>query len=151
MAGDVLGGKAQTGDRVLIVGGNALGLEVAAFLALKGKKVEVVEMMGSVGRDLGPTVRWHLRHRLDELKVRVSPSMKVVGIITGKVTVIDRENRESHREVDNVVIAAGSKSNNRLAKQLRNKAPEFYVIGDALKPRNGLWAMREGAEVGRKI
>jgi hypothetical protein len=49
------------------------------------------------------------------------------------------------------VVAAGSKSNNRLAKQLRGLAKEFFVIGDAAKPRNGLFAMREGAEVGRKI
>jgi 2,4-dienoyl-CoA reductase (NADPH2) len=126
-------------------------LEVAAFLALKGKKVEVVEMMGSVGRDLGPTVRWHLRHKLDELKVKVSPLTRVMKISGGNVTVIDQENRESRREIDSVVIAAGSRSNTRLAKVLRGKAPEFYVIGDAVKPRNGLFAMREGAEVGRKI
>jgi NADPH-dependent 2,4-dienoyl-CoA reductase/sulfur reductase-like enzyme len=151
MAGDVLSGKAQTGERVLVVGGNALGLEVAAFLAVKGKNVEVVEMMDSIGRDLGPTVRWHLRRKLSELKVKVSPSTKVVGMSGGKVTVRDRENRESPKEIDSVIIAAGSRSNNRLAGQLKGKAREFYLIGDALNPRNGLFAMREGAEVGRKI
>jgi 2,4-dienoyl-CoA reductase (NADPH2) len=151
MAADVLSGKAQTGEQVLIIGGNALGLEVAAFLALQGKKVEVVEMMGNIGRDLGPTVRWHLRHKLNESKVRVSPSTKVVSISEGKVRLVDQDNHESYREIDSVVVAAGSKSNNRLAKQLRGLAKEFFVIGDAAKPRNGLFAMREGAEVGRKI
>jgi NADH dehydrogenase FAD-containing subunit len=67
------------------------------------------------------------------------------------VTVIDKEERESYREVDSVVIAIGSRSNDQLVQKLRGRAPEFYVIGDALKPRNGLFAMREGAEVGRKI
>jgi 2,4-dienoyl-CoA reductase-like NADH-dependent reductase (Old Yellow Enzyme family)/thioredoxin reductase len=151
MAGDVLSGKIQTGERILVVGGNALGLEVAAFLALRGKKVEVVEMMDSAGRDLGPTVRWHLRHKLNELNVKISSSTKVRIISRGTVTLADQENRESCREVDSVVIAAGSRSNDRLAKKFRSKAREFYVIGDALKPRNGLFAVREGTEVGRKI
>ena len=151
MAGDVLSGKIETGEQVLVVGGNALGLEVAAFLAFRRKKVEVVEMMNSIGRDLGPTVRWHLRHKLNEMKVKVSPSTKVVSISGRTVTVVDQENRELRREIDSVVIAAGSKSNNRLAKQVRGKALEFYAVGDAVKPRNGLFAMREGAEVGRKI
>jgi len=30
-------------------------------------------------------------------------------------------------------------------------AREVYVIGDASRPRNGLFALREGAEVGRRI
>lgn len=151
MARDVLNGKVQTGERVLIVGGNALGMEVAAFLALRGKKVEVVEMMDSIGRDLGPTIRWHLRHKLNDLKVKVFPSTKVVSISQGVATVVGKENRESPREIDSMVIATGSRSNNRLARKLKGKAPEFYVIGDAAKPRNGLFAVREGAEVGRKI
>jgi 2,4-dienoyl-CoA reductase-like NADH-dependent reductase (Old Yellow Enzyme family)/thioredoxin reductase len=151
MAGDVLSGKTTTGKRVIVVGGNAVGLEVAVFLAVREKKVEVLEMMDRIGKDLGPTVSSHLRHRLNELKVKISCSTKVRAISQRMVTVIDKEERESYREVDSVVIAIGSRSNDQLVQKLRGRAPEFYVIGDALKPRNGLFAMREGAEVGRKI
>jgi 2,4-dienoyl-CoA reductase-like NADH-dependent reductase (Old Yellow Enzyme family)/thioredoxin reductase len=151
MAGDVLSGKTTTGERVIVVGGNAVGLEVAAFLAVREKKIEVVEMMDRIGKDLGPTVSSHLRHRLNELKVKISCSTKVRAISQGMVTVVDKEDRESYSEVDSVVIAIGSRSNDQLVQKLRGKALEFYVIGDALKPRNGLFAMREGAEVGRKI
>jgi 2,4-dienoyl-CoA reductase-like NADH-dependent reductase (Old Yellow Enzyme family)/thioredoxin reductase len=151
MADDILSGKATTGERIIVVGGNAVGLEVAAFLAVREKKVEVVEMMDRIGKDLGATVSSHLRHRLNELKVKISCSTKVRAISQGMVTLVDKEDRESYRKVDSVVIAIGSRSNNQLIKKLRGKAQDFYVIGDALKPRNGLFAMQEGAAVGRKI
>jgi len=151
MAEDVLIGKTNTGERVLIVGGNAIGLEVAVYLAMRGKKVEVMEMMDHIGRDLGATVRSHLRHRLAELKVKISSSTKVERISKGIVSVIEKDNSESQRNVDSVVIAIGSRSNNLLAESVKSKMKEVYLIGDAVKPRNALFAIREGAEIGRKI
>lgn len=151
LAGDVLSGKAATGKKVVVIGGNAVGLEVAEFLAARDKEVEVLEMMDRIGKDLGATVSAHLRNKLNELKVKISCSTKVRAISQRIVTVIDKEGRESNREVDSVVIAVGSRSDDQLVQKLTGKAPELYVIGDALKPRNGLFAMREGAEVGRKI
>ena len=91
-AWDVLAGKADSGDNIVVIGGNAIGLETADFLATQRKKVEVVEALTHIGRDLGPTVRWHLRHRLAELGVPLLTSTKVVEVIHDGVHML-RTNR----------------------------------------------------------
>jgi len=50
-----------------------------------------------------------------------------------------------------VVLATGVMSNNALLDQVKGLVKESYVIGDAAEPRNALFAVREGAEIGRKI
>jgi len=62
-----------------------------------------------------------------------------------------REGRSIHRAVDSVVLAVGSVSKNELVNEVEGMAEEVHVIGDASKPRNALSAIREGAEVGRRI
>ena len=52
---------------------------------------------------------------------------------------------------DSIVIAAGSKSENRLIDDIKDLAPEYYTIGDANQPRNALLAIREGFLTGLKI
>lgn len=150
-AWDVLSGKAHVGEQVLIVGGNAVGLETADYLATQGKRVEVVEALGHVGRDLGPTVKWHLRHRLNELGVSISTSTKVIEIADEGVVFLNKEGKKTSRAPDTVVLATGVMSNNELVDQVKGLVKEIYVIGDAAEPRNALFAVREGAEIGRKI
>jgi hypothetical protein len=49
------------------------------------------------------------------------------------------------------VLALGIKSRNEVVDEIKGKVKKVYVIGDAAGPRRGVDAMREGAEVGRKI
>ncbi|MBW1780671.1 MAG: FAD-dependent oxidoreductase [Deltaproteobacteria bacterium] len=150
-AWDVLSTKAHVGEQVLVVGGNAVGLETADYLATQGKRVAVVEALGHVGRDLGPTVRWHLRHRLNESGVSISTATRVIEITGEGVVFLDKEGKKTSRTFDTVVLATGVMSNHTLVDQVNDLVKEIYVIGDAAKPRNALFAVREGAETGRKI
>lgn len=150
-AWDVLAGSADSGDNVVVVGGNALGLETADFLATRGKNVEVVEALTHIGRDLGPTVRWHLRHRLAELGVSILTSTKVVEITHNGVHMVNAEDKSIYKHFETIVLAIGSVSRNELIDEVKGIVSEVYVIGDALRPRNALFAIREGAEIGRKI
>jgi hypothetical protein len=66
--------------------------------------------------------------------------------------VVFRNGREETlRGFDAIVLACGVRPRNELVAQIKGKAKELYVIGDAAKARKGLDAMREGAKVGRKI
>ena len=55
---DVLAGRKQTGQTVVIVGGGSTGCETAEFLAQKGKQVTILEMLPRIGADYGPMNRW---------------------------------------------------------------------------------------------
>jgi len=177
-AWDVLAGKATVGRKVIIVGGNAVGLETALYLASQGtlspevlhflmvnkaespdtleqllnrgsKKVCVVEMTKKVGQDLGSSTRWTVMAELKRLGVKVITGAKAIEVTEVGLR-IQKEARDQLLPADSVVIATGSKSENALAS-LKDLVPELHVIGDAKKPRNALEAIREGFLIGLGI
>ncbi|MBP1724517.1 MAG: NemA3, partial [Deltaproteobacteria bacterium] len=77
---DLLSGKFQPGDRVVVAGGAAMGCEVALHLATLGKKVTVVEMMGGLALDLENRSRVALLQLLKERRVDTLTDWKMEAI-----------------------------------------------------------------------
>ena len=150
MADDVLTGKAQVGQRVLVVGGGLVGLETAEFLAAQSKAVILVEMLPEVGMDIFPLIRPAIIQKVKEagvvMYVNSQPqdiTEEGVGVnIAGTTEVIN---------VDSVVLAVGRESDKALGKQLRGKVPELHIIGDSVSPRRIRDAVHEGHRVGRTL
>ena len=172
MAWDVLSGAKTAGQSVVVIGGNAVGLETALFLAHQGtippevlhflmahraetpetleklisrgnKEVCVVEMTAKAGVDIGPSTRWTVFSELKRLGVKVLTGAKAVEIAEQGVK-IESAQGTARIPADSVVIAAGSKSENGLAEGLAGMIPELHTIGDAKEPRNAMEAIREG-------
>ena len=77
---DVICGKADVGDRVVVVGGRYVGIEIAIFLAQQNKKVSLVTRR-RLGRDIGNRANMGvLRDLLIEHGVYVYPDSEVVEI-----------------------------------------------------------------------
>jgi len=178
-AWDLLDGRAETGERVVIVGGNAVGLETALYLANQGtlssealhflmanraesietltellnrgiKEVTVVEMTKKAGNDIGLTTRWTVTGELKRLGVRVITETRAVGI-TPEGLEIERKGGIDLLAADTIVIAAGSRSENSLVDKLKGLIPEVLMVGDAKTPRNALEAIREGFEAALRL
>ena len=149
MANDILQGSAATGNRVVVIGGGRVGLEVAELLQMMNKEVTVVEMLRRIGDDLGFSTRYPTLSRLKQLGIKLLPQTKAVRI-KGNSVVIVREESESTLPADTVVLAAGSQANNDLEKALAGKA-EIHAIGDCVQPRNIMEAILEGTEVAHAI
>lgn len=151
LAWDVLRGLRQVGNTVVIIGGNSVGLETAHYLAVQGKKVTVLEMQSSIGSDMVATVRWHLRHLLDDHDVQIMRSTRLKEICSDGLVVDTKEGEKILPGAEDIVIAVGSRPENNLLSVVKDLVHEVYVIGDAAKPRNGLAAVREGWETGCKV
>jgi 2,4-dienoyl-CoA reductase (NADPH2) len=178
LAWDVLAGIATVGKKVIIVGGNAVGLETGLYLASHGtispevlhflminkaespdtiesllnrgdKEVCVVEMTKKVGQDIGNSTRWTVMAELKRLGVKIITGAKAVEVNDTGLK-IQKADREELLPADSIVIATGSKSENALAS-LKDLVSELYVIGDAKKPRNALEAIREAFLTGLAI
>ena len=175
-AWELLEKNAETGENVVILGGNAVGLETALFLANQGtlspevlhflmvnraetpetltnlldrgsKQVTVVEMTKKAGADVGLTTKWTLIGELKRLGVKIITQTEAVGITPKGLQVKDGQG-PGFIAADTVVLAAGSKSENELVDGIGDLVPEIHVIGDAKKPRNVLAAIREGFQLG---
>ena len=149
LAGDVLAGKVEVGQEVVIIGGELVGLDTACHLAKQGKNVSVVEML-KIARGVFGLRRWNLKQSLMDYGVCLYPGITLHSISERGVSVIDGY-QMLFLKADTVVLAAGSKAENELAEQLKGLVPELYTIGDCMGPRNSLEAIHEGFKVSREI
>jgi 2,4-dienoyl-CoA reductase (NADPH2) len=178
-AWDVLSGKVHVGEKVVIVGGNAVGLETALYLADQGtlpaemlhflvanraeswetleglvnhgdKHVTVVEMMKRVGEEIGSSTRWTVMMELRRLGVNIMTGATAVGIRPEGVE-IEKGQKRDLLPADSVVIATGAEQENSLVDEIGDMVPEIYIIGDAKAPRNALEAIKEGFLTGLRI
>jgi 2,4-dienoyl-CoA reductase (NADPH2) len=178
-AWDILGRKAETGKKVVIVGGGAVGCETALFLAKMGavpaetafylaqhlpdewrqvlgwagrgsKDITLIEMRKQIGADIGITNRWGVLQELQRSGVRMFTEALVTAIHDDGVEVVCGDSPK-RIPADTVVLAVGSRSCNGLFHSLEGKVPELYLAGDAAAPRKALDAIREGFEVGCRI
>jgi len=151
MAWDVLEGRAETGRKVVIVGGGAVGIETGSFLAEAGKEVTVLEMLERCGADIGLSTRWTILQDARDLGVAFKQSC-CVSEITGSGVTAEVDGQPVQIEADTVVIAAGARANDDLEQFLADEGLagkfELVKIGDCAGPRKALEAIREGFDLG---
>jgi len=152
LALDVLGGKKDVGESVIVVGGEMVGCEVADFLAEKGRKVTLLARRARVGDDIGRTTRWVIIKRLQDAGVRMETMVDVVEITTNGVKGIRKNGGESEFfEGDSVVLAVGLSPNRELAEKLEGKVAAIYTIGDCVEAQKIAQAIEGGFRVAREI
>jgi 2,4-dienoyl-CoA reductase-like NADH-dependent reductase (Old Yellow Enzyme family)/thioredoxin reductase len=149
-ATDVIRGKADVGDRVVVVGGRYVGIEIAVSLAQQGKKVSLVTRR-RLGRDIGNRANLGaLRDLLIEYGVYVYPDSEVVEISDSGVSCVNFGNL-FFLKADTVVLAAGFAPEKELMDTLGAFVPEIHAVGDCMEPQDALVAISQGAEVGSRI
>jgi len=114
------GGKRAAGEKVVVVGGGLVGCEVAEYLAERGKKVTILEMLERMGNDIGMTIRWIIMQRLHNAGVKWVTGAKVEEITEGRVRA-SKKGTTIFFDADSVVLAMGMKPNAELAEKLKRK------------------------------
>ena len=178
-AWSALSGRADLGRRVAIIGGGAVGVETAIFIAAKGTlpaevlkflflneaedvdtlrrlasqgshEVTIVEMLPRLGQDLGQTSRWVLMKELKTLGVKTLTEAKVMEIQEGEVIYQSGDLRKS-LACDSVVLALGSRSVDGLALELEQGGLPVGKVGDTISPRKVMDAVHEGFLAAREL
>ncbi len=178
-AWDVLLSKVTTGKKVIIIGGGAVGVETALFLAEKGtlsgdavkflllhevespedikelavkgtKEVLLLEMLEKIGKDIGPSTRWVMMGDLSRHGVTSRTATKALEITETGVK-IESDGKTEDIEADTVILAAGSKSENSFEATLESSGIPFEVCGDAKKIGLAFDAVHQGFEAGRNV
>jgi 2-enoate reductase len=147
---DVLLGKREVGESVVVLGGGLVGCETALYLSQEGKRLTVVEILDAPMRDVFWVNRMHLLKLLADAKVRVFTQAQAVEITDRGVVIADKSGKRSVLE-GTVVLALGLKPDERLFESLTDKVPEVYTVGDCVEPRRVINAIWEGFRTARLI
>ena len=146
---DVIMDRAETGDRVVVVGGRYIGMEVAIKLAKQGKDVSLLEAL-EIGHGGIPSLVGIYRNEMVAAKVRFYPNSPLMRLNSEGV---DAANNGSMLTLpcDTVVLAIGTVPVDGLARDLDELGMEYHAIGDCRQIGDALYAIREGALLGRKL
>ncbi len=170
-AWDVLKDDPKLGRRVAVIGGGAVGLETAMFVAAKGtlspealhflfmyeaerverlreltvkgnKEVTVFEMLPKVGGGVGRSTRWILLGNVDRYGITTIPGAKVQSI-DGATISFDRGKGAERMEFDSVINAVGSRPVRKLSDAADSLGIPYSVIGDSVRPAQIIDAVHE--------
>jgi 2,4-dienoyl-CoA reductase-like NADH-dependent reductase (Old Yellow Enzyme family)/thioredoxin reductase len=139
------------GKRIVLIGGELVGLELAEFLCERGRAVEVVEEGLQMGRGLTLVRRMRLLPELREHGVVLHANARDICISPDAVTFTDREGASRSVPADHVIVAKGARGDSTLAEQIRSAGCRVRVIGDAGGVGYIEGAMRSAAQVAAAI
>ncbi|HOP63064.1 MAG TPA: FAD-dependent oxidoreductase, partial [Spirochaetota bacterium] len=171
-AWDVLENDPALGRKIAIIGGGAVGLETAEFLAKKGtidpetlyflfkykaesyerlheliktgsKDVTVFEMLPRAGKGVGKSTKWILLGNIKEHDVKIVTGSKITSVKDNMVT-YEKDGEIFSEKFDSIINAAGSRPVRKIADKLEGTGIPFAVIGDSVRPGNILQAVHEG-------
>lgn len=139
------------GHEIVIIGGELVGLELAEFLAQRGRKVTILEQASRFGKGLQVVRRWRVLDELKHLGVTLLPDAEDIRIGDHTVSYANKAGQVRTLAADHVIVAQGASGDSRLAETLQMAGLRVHSIGDA----NGVGyiegAMQDAAELARSF
>ena len=127
----VLAGEQQVYGTVAVIGGGMVGCETAEYLAARGCKVSVIEMMDKIAAGESTTILPTLLENYKTYGVEQYPSHKVKEFRMDAVVCENKDGAEVTIPCDYIVLAMGARSNEFDADALEAASIPVYSIGDA--------------------
>ena len=152
-AEQVLMNQKDPGDKVVVVGGGLVGCEMALDLAQKGKKVTILEALPKIMAVNGPICSAN-KEMLEELLpfqgVNIICNAKVTGFKDGAVS-YETAGKAEKLDTDSVILSVGYRSADELYHELEFDVADLYLLGDAGKVSNIMYAIWDAFEVANHI
>ena len=127
----VLAGEQQVYGTVAVIGGGMVGCETAEYLAARGCKVSVIEMMDKIAAGESTTILPTLLENYKTYGVEQYPSHKVKEFRMDAVVCENKDGAEVTIPCDYIVLAMGARSNEFDVAALEAAGIPVYSIGDA--------------------
>jgi 2,4-dienoyl-CoA reductase-like NADH-dependent reductase (Old Yellow Enzyme family)/NADPH-dependent 2,4-dienoyl-CoA reductase/sulfur reductase-like enzyme len=139
------------GKRIVIIGGELVGLELAEFLIERGRSVAVVDDAPRFGKGLTIVRRMRILDELREHGTELYPSSSAIAIGRKSVTFQDGNGVARTLDADHVIVAKGARGDSKLGDELEAAGFQVHRIGDATGVGYIEGAMRGAADAAAKI
>ena len=152
-AEEVLLGQKDPGNSAIIIGGGLVGCETALWLAQKGKKVTIAEMMCDILSVGGPLCHANsdmLRALLKFNNIEVINNASVTGAAKDGF-IVEGGGGSKVIKADSAIVSIGYNPLRKLYDEIVNAIPEAYLLGDARKVQNIMYAIWDSYEVAKNI
>ena len=138
------------GQRVVVLGGTLVGLELAEFLADRGRQVTVIEEGPHMGLPMAMPRRWTAVRKATQHGVTLVRNATPVSISDTSVRYRVGED-EIEVPADQVIVASYVEPDQSLADHLRSNGFEVRVAGDAVDVGYIEGAMHSAHAVAREL
>jgi 2,4-dienoyl-CoA reductase (NADPH2) len=135
------------GRRVAIVGADLAAVELAEFLAQRGRRVSLLEAGEEIAPAVGLKRRTEHMDRLDRLGVPVNTGVAVERITREGVVLRRAGSAAQVLAADSVILAGEVEADTTLYDALRDRVPELHAIGDC----TGLGLIRKATDEGARV
>jgi 2,4-dienoyl-CoA reductase (NADPH2) len=136
------------GRRVAVIGGDLVAVELAEFLARRGRLVSILESGKQIAPEVGNKRRTEHMDRLDRLGVTVHVRAAVERITEDAVVFTPAGGKPCHLPADTVVVAGAPEPDTAMFDTLVSAMPgaEVHAAGDC----TGLGLIRKATEDGAR-
>ncbi|TCJ37514.1 NADH:flavin oxidoreductase [Parafrankia sp. BMG5.11] len=119
------------GKRIVIIGGELVGIELAEFLGERGRAVTVLEEAPRLGKGLTLVRRMRILAELAEHGVELQSGASEIAIERRAVRFVSADGRHRSVAADHVIVAIGARGDTSLADRLTQGGFRVHVVGDA--------------------
>lgn len=119
------------GKKVILIGGAIQGIQTAAFLVKRGRKVVIVEESDELGAGMiDVAVKPNLLRFLKNSGVETHKNVTCKEIKKNGLVVVRSDSTEEFIEANNIVTTLPMERNMALYEEVKTIVPEIYAIGD---------------------
>lgn len=145
----IMGCAGDCGNRVVVIGGRYVGMEAALVLAGQGRDVSVIDME-DIAHGTNPRLGGKYVSMLVEAGVKLYPRAPLLEV-TPRGVAVACFNAFVELPADALVLAVGVCPVAGPASALDEQGIPYRRIGDCRKIGDALYALREGADLGREL
>ena len=144
MGWQIIAGRIDGGQNCAVVGGGLVGMEVADYLAHRGRKVVIIARSELLTKAVHAD-RVYFLDRIAELGIEVRTHTSIVAITPTMVEIAGRDGRrETLDGVDSVIFCAGYEPRSSTAALFGPLGIPVHMVGDVLGSRKFFQAVEEG-------
>ena len=141
----------MTGQKVVVIGGGAVGLDVVEFFAPRGAEVSIVEMMPAIGRDLDPVTKNDTKCMMEKYNVNQLTSTALQEVKEDCFVVKSPEDEVYELPFDHGFVCLGMRAQSKVYEEVSKAYKDTNVrvenIGDSVRARRIIDGTFEGRNI----